>query len=115
MLYSSLSLLALGAGGLKGCVPAFGADQFDRNDPDEAKAQASYFNWMTLSNIIGGAVGVTLLVWVSTVKNLWDWAFFISMAVTFIGLVVLAMGKPFYRSSTGEPIDQDRSGYCEGC
>lgn len=97
MLYATLGLLALGSGGVKGALPALGGDQFDQNDPKEAKALARFFNWLLLSTTIGACVGVTGIVWVSTEKHYWYWGFFISTVATFIGFVILAIGKPFYR------------------
>ncbi|KAJ7973192.1 protein NRT1/ PTR FAMILY 4.5-like [Quillaja saponaria] len=94
--YVSLSLLALGTGGVRGSLPALGADQFDKNDPTESKALASFFNWLMLSSTLGAAIGVTGIVWVST-KKAWYWGFLISTVATIIGFVVLAIGKPFYR------------------
>lgn len=99
MLYTSLCLLALGMGGVRGCMTAFGADQFEEKDPNEAKALASFFNWLLLSSTTGGIVGVTGVVWVSTQKA-WHWGFLIITLSAFVGFLVLALGKPFYRIKT---------------
>uniref|UniRef100_A0A2N9EGW6 Major facilitator superfamily (MFS) profile domain-containing protein n=1 Tax=Fagus sylvatica TaxID=28930 RepID=A0A2N9EGW6_FAGSY len=96
MFYISLCMLAMGTGGVRGSLPALGADQFNQKDPKEAKALASYFNWLLLSTTIGAAIGVTAIVWVSTTVK-WYWGFFISTVVSFVGFVILASGKPFYR------------------
>ncbi|KAF5730731.1 Peptide transporter PTR1 [Tripterygium wilfordii] len=96
MLYASLILLALGSGGVRGALVVLGADQFDQKDPEEAKGLATFFNWLRLSTVMGGAVGVTAIVWVSTTKK-WYWGFFISTVVASAGYVVLAAGKPFFR------------------
>jgi peptide/histidine transporter 3/4 len=96
MFYLSLCLLALGTGGVRGALPALGADQFDHKDPKEAKAIASFFNWLTLSTTIGAAVGVVVVVWVSMNVS-WFWGFFISTVATFLGYVIFGIGKPFYR------------------
>ncbi|KAK9041731.1 hypothetical protein V6N11_016821 [Hibiscus sabdariffa] len=96
MLYASLGLLALGSGGLKGALPALGGEQFDHKDPKEAKALARFFNWLLLSTTLGAAVGVTGIVYLSTEKHKWYWGFFISTVATFIGFIILALGKPFY-------------------
>lgn len=99
MFYTSLSLLALGTGGVRGCMTALGADQFDEKDPIEAKALASFFNWLLLSSTVGAIVGVTGVVWVSTQKA-WHWGFFIITVASFVGFLTLALGKPFYRIRT---------------
>ncbi|KAF5739928.1 Peptide transporter PTR1 [Tripterygium wilfordii] len=96
MLYASLTLLALGSGGVRGALVALGADQFDKKDPKEAKDLATFFNWLTLSTVMGAAVGVTGIAWVST-KKAWYWGFFTSTVAAFVGFVVLAFGKPFFR------------------
>ncbi|KAK7259053.1 hypothetical protein RIF29_24647 [Crotalaria pallida] len=96
MFYTSLCLLALGNGGVRGSMTAFGADQFDEKDPTEAKALASFFNWLLLSSTVGAITGVTGVVWVSTQKA-WHWGFFIISIASFVGFFTLALGKPFYR------------------
>ncbi|KAK4424482.1 protein NRT1/ PTR FAMILY 4.6 [Sesamum alatum] len=97
--YTSLCLLALGVGGVKGSLPALGADQFDPNDAKEAKGLASYFNWLLLSTVIGSSVGVTVVVWVATNKNNHNWwkGFLITAVGASLGYVLLLLGKPFYR------------------
>ncbi|KAL0364904.1 UNVERIFIED_CONTAM: protein NRT1/ PTR FAMILY 4.6 [Sesamum angustifolium] len=96
--YTSLCLLALGVGGVRGSLPALGADQFDAKDPKEAKGLASYFNWLLLSTVSGATVGVTVIVWVATNKNNQNWwkGFVITTVGAFVGFIFLAVGKPFY-------------------
>ena len=43
--FLALYLVALGTGGIKPCVSAFGADQFDETDETERKKKSSFFNW----------------------------------------------------------------------
>ncbi|KAL1558819.1 protein NRT1/ PTR FAMILY 4.5-like [Salvia divinorum] len=97
--YSTLCLLALGVGGVKGALPALGADQFDSKNPKEAKSLASYFNWLLLSSVAGSSIGVTFVVYVSTNKNNQNWwkGFLITAVAAFLGYVFLLIGKPFYR------------------
>lgn len=45
ILYVSLLLSALGSGGIRPCVVAFGADQFDESDPNQKTRTWTYFNW----------------------------------------------------------------------
>lgn len=96
MFYTSLCLLALGAGGVKGALPTLGGDQFDSKDLKERKLLGSYFNWYLLSTILGSMVGVTAIVWVS-MNRAWYWGFFIGTITALFGYIVLALGKPFYR------------------
>ncbi|KAK2654438.1 hypothetical protein Ddye_014294 [Dipteronia dyeriana] len=100
--YTSLSLLALGSGGVRGSLTPLGADQFNQKDAKEAKALASYFNYSLLSITLGAIIGVTVIVYVSTAMA-WYWGFFISTVSALIGYVVLAIGKPFYRI---QPVSQ---------
>ncbi|EXB57561.1 Nitrate transporter 1.2 [Morus notabilis] len=101
MFYFSLYLLALGSGGVRGALPALGADQFDRKDPKEAKALATFFNWFLLSVTLGASVGVTAIVYYSTTVS-WYKGFIVSTIAAFLGFVVLALGKPYYRLQTPE-------------
>ncbi|KAI4364631.1 hypothetical protein MLD38_020695 [Melastoma candidum] len=94
--YVTLGLYALGTGGVRGALPALGADQFDQRDPVEAKDLATFFNWLILSSTIGSSIGVTAIVWVDLNKG-WHWGFMIATISTFVGLIVLASGKPLYR------------------
>jgi peptide/histidine transporter 3/4 len=96
LFYASMCLVALGGGGIRGSVPALGADQFDDKDPEERKHIATFFNWFLLSITIGASIGVTFVVYVSSHVG-WDKGFSISMLCAFVGLVCLALGKPFYR------------------
>lgn len=96
MFYTSLALLALGSGGVRGALAAFGADQFDTSTPKGLKAQGSYFNWLVLSTTLGASVGVTGFVWVST-KHGWWWGFCLATIGSFLGFSLFVVGKPFYR------------------
>jgi dipeptide/tripeptide permease len=56
-LYLSLYVIALGTGGIKPNVSAFGADQFDPRDPVEKADKESFFNWFYLSVNLGSLIG----------------------------------------------------------
>ncbi|PSR90114.1 Protein NRT1/ PTR FAMILY 4.5 like, partial [Actinidia chinensis var. chinensis] len=103
--YSSICLLALGAGGVRGALPALGADQFERNNPKGAKGLATYFNWYVLSTTLGAIFGVTGVVWISMNKGYY-WGFFVGTLTSSVGYMFLALGKPFYlvRPRGGSPL-----------
>lgn len=95
MFYGSLSILAIGTGGVKGALPALGADQFDSLDPKGAKQLGSYFNWYMLSTTFGAMIGVSFVVWVSMNKD-WYWGFFMGTTAAIVGFIAISLGKPFY-------------------
>ncbi|KAL9429765.1 hypothetical protein AB3S75_031566 [Citrus x aurantiifolia] len=94
--YGSLYLYSLGCGGNRGTLPALGAGQFDENDPKGAKALASYFNFYLFATTLAAMIGVTAIVYVFIDQGWWL-GFLISSVATLIGLIALAIGKPFYR------------------
>ncbi|XP_020228427.1 protein NRT1/ PTR FAMILY 4.5-like [Cajanus cajan] len=97
LFYTSIYLLALGGGGIRGCVPALGADQFDENKPKERVQLASFFNWFLFSITVGACFGVTFVVYVST-EFRWYKGFLISLSCSAAGLVFILSGKRFYRT-----------------
>ena len=98
LFYVSFYLLALGYGGVRGALPALGADQFDKNNPKERKQLGSFFNWFLLSVTLGASFGVTVIVWVSTQKRTWAVGFFTEMLIALVGFGFLTVGMPFYRN-----------------
>ncbi|XP_039066960.1 protein NRT1/ PTR FAMILY 4.5-like isoform X1 [Hibiscus syriacus] len=105
ILYTGLYLVALGTSGVKAALPLLGADQFDGKDPKEALQLSSYFNWYTFSQTCGSITGVTFLVWISSNIG-WDWAFGVCTVAVLLAIVLVSIGKPFYRNNApnGSPI-----------
>ncbi|CAJ1940649.1 unnamed protein product [Sphenostylis stenocarpa] len=97
LLYASIYLLALGGGGIRGCVPALGADQFDEKKPKERVQLASFFNWFLFSITVGASIGVIFVVYVSTEYH-WYKGFIISLSCSAAGLLCIVSGKRFYRT-----------------
>ncbi|KAB2083678.1 hypothetical protein ES319_A05G285000v1 [Gossypium barbadense] len=98
LFFFSLYLVAFGQGGHKPCVQAFGADQFDRQDPEECKAQSSFFNWW----YFGICAGTFITLWILTYiqDNLsWTLGFGIPAIVMVVGLLAFVLGTTTYRYS----------------
>jgi len=96
ILYIGLYLIAAGMAGIKAGVPSHGADQFDENDPHEAKQPSSFFNWLLLSACAGAVFSLIFIVWIQTDVG-WDWGFGVCAIGSFVGTIIYVAGIPRYR------------------
>lgn len=93
VLYASLLLTALGAGGIRPCVVSFGADQFEA---EQRAATWKFFNWYYFC--MGAAVLVANTVIVYVQDNVgWGWGLGIPAAAMFASIVAFVAGYPLYR------------------
>ncbi|XVE55033.1 hypothetical protein DITRI_Ditri03aG0128700 [Diplodiscus trichospermus] len=98
LFFFSLYLVALGQGGQKPCVQAFGADQFDTRHQEECKAKSSFFNWWYF--FLCTAMFITHWVLNYIQDNLgWVLGFGIPCVIMFIALLVFICGTRTYRYS----------------
>lgn len=98
LFFFSLYLVALGQGGHKPCVQAFGADQFDGQDPKEYKAKSSFFNWWYFCMCFGTLVTLLVLNYIQDNLN-WALGFGIPCIMMFIALILFLLGTKTYRYS----------------
>ncbi|KAF8411891.1 hypothetical protein HHK36_004449 [Tetracentron sinense] len=99
--FFSLYLVALAKGGLKPCVQAFGADQFDGRDLEECKPKSSFFNWWYFG--LYACTTATLLILNYIQDNLnWGLGFGIPCISMAAALVVFLLGAKTYRYSIKE-------------
>ncbi|KAF5800200.1 putative proton-dependent oligopeptide transporter family, major facilitator superfamily [Helianthus annuus] len=94
--YTSLYIIAIGAGGTKPNISTFGADQFDDFDPDEKRLKVSFFNWWMFSSFLGALVATLGLVYIQ--ENLgWGLGYGIPTVGLILSLLIFYMGTPMYR------------------
>ncbi|EOA34991.1 hypothetical protein CARUB_v10020083mg [Capsella rubella] len=98
--FCALYLIALGEGGFKVCLRAFGADQFDEQDPVESKAKSTYFNWLYFA--ISTGILTTRLVINYVQENLsWALGYGIPCLSMMLALFLFLLGIKTYRFSSG--------------
>ncbi|XP_042052057.1 protein NRT1/ PTR FAMILY 4.6-like [Salvia splendens] len=105
LLFSGLYLVALGVGGIKGSLPAHGAEQFDGSTPRGRKQRSSFFNYFVFSLAAGSLIAVTLVVWIE--DNIgWQWGFGISTLTILLSIPMFLAGSSFYRNKIplGSPL-----------
>ncbi|KAJ0960007.1 hypothetical protein J5N97_000228 [Dioscorea zingiberensis] len=105
MLFIGLYLAALGVGGIKGSLPAHGAEQFDENSVQGRKDRSTFFNYFVFCLSSGGLIAVTFVVWIEDNKG-WQWGFGISTITILLSIPVFLAGCGFYRNKLplGSPL-----------
>ncbi|KAH6837445.1 Major facilitator superfamily protein [Perilla frutescens var. hirtella] len=94
--YTSLYIIAIGAGGTKPNISTFGADQFDDLNPHEKKLKASFFNWWMFSAFTGALFATLGLVYIQ--ENLgWGLGYGIPTVGLILSLIIFYIGTPMYR------------------
>ncbi|TKY65885.1 NRT1/ PTR FAMILY 8.1 [Spatholobus suberectus] len=103
--FIALYLIALGTGGIKPCVSAFGADQFDDADEKEKIRKSSFFNWFYFSINIGALVASSVLVWIQMNVG-WGWGFGAPAVAMVIAIIFFFGGSRLYRLQVpgGSPL-----------
>lgn len=96
VLYMALLLGALGSGGIRPCVVAFGADQFDANDPKQSTRTWKYFNWYYFVMGVSMLLAVTVLVYIQDNMG-WGWGLGIPTILMFLSVITLIGGYRLYR------------------
>ncbi|KAG8068720.1 hypothetical protein GUJ93_ZPchr0005g15043 [Zizania palustris] len=96
MLYLSLLCTALGSGGIRPCVVAFGADQFGLGGKRPGGEQKwSYFNFYFFSMGLAVLLALTVVVYIQ--ENVgWGWGFGIPAIAMFASVLSFVVGYPLY-------------------
>nr|CAD1842119.1 unnamed protein product [Ananas comosus var. bracteatus] len=95
--FVALYLVAFGSGCLKPNMISHGADQFNKEDPQQSTKLSTYFNTAYFSFCVGELIALTVLIWVQTKAGM-AVGFGVSAAAMALGLISLICGVPFYRN-----------------
>ncbi|KAL8505887.1 hypothetical protein ACS0TY_016927 [Phlomoides rotata] len=96
LLFSAFALMAIGAGGIRPCSMAFGADQFnDSKNPKNERVLQSFFNWYYASVGISLMVALTVVVYI---QNEWGWVvgFGVPVGLMLVSAVMFFLGSKMY-------------------
>ncbi|KAJ0978943.1 hypothetical protein J5N97_014417 [Dioscorea zingiberensis] len=105
ILYFSLFLTTIGSGGIRPCVAAFGADQFNLAGSEMEAKKRTFFNLYFFC--LRFATGIALIVVVYVQDNVgWGWGLNIPTITMFISIVIFVIGYSFYIKSEpkGSPL-----------
>jgi len=95
-LFSSLALMALGAGGIRPCTLAFTADQISNpENPKNERTMKSFFNWYYVSVGVSVAISVIFIVYIQ-VKAGWAIGFGIPVGLMSFSTMMFFLGSSLY-------------------
>ncbi|CAI9114965.1 OLC1v1015795C1 [Oldenlandia corymbosa var. corymbosa] len=95
LFFFSIYLVAL-AQGFQSSSQVFGADQFDRNHPQESKAISSFFNWWLFGLSVGVVLAILMIPYIE--ENIsWGMGFGTVLLAMVIGFILLVLGYRTYR------------------
>ncbi|GJM95037.1 hypothetical protein PR202_ga11731 [Eleusine coracana subsp. coracana] len=95
VLLASFALIAIGAGGIRPCNLAFGADQFDPRTASGRRGIASFFNWYYFTFTVAMMVSATVIIYVQSDVS---WALGLAVPAALMGLscALFFMGSRLY-------------------
>ncbi|XP_014502523.1 protein NRT1/ PTR FAMILY 1.2 [Vigna radiata var. radiata] len=96
VLFLSLGLISIGAGCVRPCSIAFGADQLKiKEGSNDERVLDTYFNWYYTSIGLSTIIALSLIVYIQ--ENLgWKIGFGLPALLMFISAVSFILGSPFY-------------------
>ena len=105
ILLTGFGLVVIGAGGIRPCNLAFGADQFNPETQSGKRGIDSFFNWYFFTLTFAQMVSLTAVVYVQS-KVSWAIGLGIPAILMFLSCVVFFVGTNIYVKvkPTGSPI-----------
>ncbi|GKV16226.1 hypothetical protein SLEP1_g26898 [Rubroshorea leprosula] len=95
-LFSSLALISIGAGGVRPCSIAFGADQLERRDNSKHQGiLESFFGWYYASSFLAVLIALTGIVYLQDHIG-WKVGFGVPAVLMFVATIVFFIASPLY-------------------
>lgn len=95
VLLSSFGLISIGAGCIRPCSMAFGADQLEKEDPDSERILESFFNWYYASTVGSTVIALTVIVYIQDQMG-WSYGFGVPVILMFFAALVFVFGSSLY-------------------
>ncbi|KAG5619124.1 hypothetical protein H5410_018948 [Solanum commersonii] len=97
LLVFSFLLLSIGAGGIRPCSLAFGANQFDKggSDPNKQTVLESFFAWYYTSSVVSILIALTGIVYLQDRLG-WKIGFGVPAILMFLSALFFFLASPFY-------------------
>lgn len=96
LLISSFILMSIGAGGIRPCSIAFGADQLDRRDnPRNERVIESFFGWYYASAAVSVVIALTGIVYIQDHLG-WRVGFGVPAILMFLSAFLFFLASPIY-------------------
>ncbi|KAF5808058.1 putative proton-dependent oligopeptide transporter family, major facilitator superfamily [Helianthus annuus] len=96
LLYSAFAFMSIGAGGVRPCSLAFGADQIDTKDVTKRERRLeSFFGWYYSMAIMGVMIAITAIVYIQDHHG-WRVGFGIPVILMFISTLSFVVAYPLY-------------------
>ncbi|KAH7858959.1 hypothetical protein Vadar_029797 [Vaccinium darrowii] len=96
ILLFSFMLMSIGAGGIRSCSMAFGADQLDhRDNPNNKRVLEKFFTWYYSAIAISLLTAFTVIVYIQDHAG-WKVGFLVPVILMFLSALSFFIASPFY-------------------
>lgn len=96
ILVLAFTLMSIGAGGVRPCSQAFGADQVDkRESPKNERVLETFFNWYYACSCFAVLIALTVIVYIQDHDG-WRVGFGVPAALMIISVAVFFIASPLY-------------------
>ncbi|GAB4842251.1 hypothetical protein Ancab_012219 [Ancistrocladus abbreviatus] len=96
VLVLAFALMSIGAGGVRPCSQAFGADQVDKRDnPKNERVLETFFNWYYATACFSVLIALTVIVYIQDHSG-WRVGFGVPAILMFLSALTFFLASPFY-------------------